>query len=449
MVGTRESRTAGSAHVLRPRDLERMDYDNPETGRRSRCRGVYARGEDGFGLRPNIGIRGTYPDRSKKVTLMEDGILFGPAPYSAPAAYLLSAHHPDGAGARDQGPGRGQLRPADRRRRDRSRDARHPRRRKRRRSTSRPATYGYGKVHGYYGASTARSGYVLEGVHLRSTGFKELDGGGDTGFEKNEWMWKGRYLLSTDPNAVQNVGLKLGYADEDSRESYLGLTDADLRANPNRRYRASRFDRMQWHRTQIAATYHGALRDAFTIDAAVYRNDFSRDLAQGQPHRPAAVRSSRGARQSRLGRERRCLQRADRRSERLDRGARRDDLHRPEPARVRLAGRAGRRRLAGATGPGRAPGRGRRALPLRPHRSPAHRRRLPDARRQPGAERRRRPITTANGARLGARAGAARDRRRDWGPADGDAGRARRADRHAGCAIGWRAPRSRGRRSGW
>jgi len=33
---------------------------------------------------------------------------------------------------------------------------------------------------------------------------------------------------------------------------------------------------MQWHRTQIAATYHARFRQAFTLDAAVYRNDFSR-----------------------------------------------------------------------------------------------------------------------------------------------------------------------------
>jgi Fe(3+) dicitrate transport protein len=274
VVGTGEARTAGSAHVLRPRDLERMNYDNPETVTRS-VPGVYARGEDGFGLRPNIGLRGTSPDRSKKVTLMEDGILFGPAPYAAPAAYFFPlvtrmelVRVIKGPGAVSFGPQTigGAIDFVTR---------------------SIPAdeagaidvaigAYGYGKLHGYYGNSTARSGYVIEGVHLRTSGFKQLDGGGDTGFAKNEWMWKGRYLLSTDPRAFQTLGLKLGYSDEDSRESYLGLSDADFRANPLRRYVSSRFDRMQYHRTQIAATYHARFADAFTIDAAVYRNDMLR-----------------------------------------------------------------------------------------------------------------------------------------------------------------------------
>ena len=50
---------------------------------------VFVRDEDGFGNFPNIAMRGVDSTRSNKVTIMEDGILSAPSPYSAPAAYYF------------------------------------------------------------------------------------------------------------------------------------------------------------------------------------------------------------------------------------------------------------------------------------------------------------------------------------------------------------------------
>jgi Fe(3+) dicitrate transport protein len=52
--------------------------------------GVCVRDEEGFGIRPNIGIRGLFPTRSTKVLLLEDGVPFAIAPYGDPASY----YHP-------------------------------------------------------------------------------------------------------------------------------------------------------------------------------------------------------------------------------------------------------------------------------------------------------------------------------------------------------------------
>lgn len=45
------------------------------------------RDEEGFGLRPNIGIRGLNPTRSTKVLLLEDGLPFTYAPYGDNASH--------------------------------------------------------------------------------------------------------------------------------------------------------------------------------------------------------------------------------------------------------------------------------------------------------------------------------------------------------------------------
>lgn len=242
-----------------------------------RAPGVYVRQEDGFGLRPNIGIRGASSDRSRKITLMEDGVLFAPAPYSAPAAYYfpvmtrmtgvevtkgpsLLRHGPNTVGGAldvhtvpvpDVNGHHGML--------DLS-----------------LGSFLYGKAHGRYGYAQKHFGLVAEGVYLRTDGFKDLDGGGNTGFEKSEWMLKGRVQSDPDREAYQFLQLKLGFSNELSRETYLGLTDADFANRPFRRYRGSARGRLSWWRTQMELRHGLELSDHFRLTTVLYRNDFDR-----------------------------------------------------------------------------------------------------------------------------------------------------------------------------
>ncbi|BET66567.1 TonB-dependent receptor family protein [Opitutales bacterium ASA1] len=55
-----------------------------------RVPGVVVRDEEGFGLRPNIGLRGLNPTRTTKLTLLEDAIPLAYAPYGDNASY----YHP-------------------------------------------------------------------------------------------------------------------------------------------------------------------------------------------------------------------------------------------------------------------------------------------------------------------------------------------------------------------
>ncbi|QPK62598.1 TonB-dependent receptor [Methylomonas sp. LL1] len=71
---------SGSTSVINKQTLERDQVFTVNEALR-KAPGVYVRDEEGFGIRPNIGIRGQNPFRSTKVLFLEDGLPFNFAPY--------------------------------------------------------------------------------------------------------------------------------------------------------------------------------------------------------------------------------------------------------------------------------------------------------------------------------------------------------------------------------
>ncbi|GIV80399.1 MAG: TonB-dependent receptor [Litorilinea sp.] len=265
----------GSAHYLSPRELERFSFNDP--GRiLQTIPGVNVVEEDGYGLRPNIGLRGTGSERSSKITVMEDGVLMAPAPYAAPAAYyfptvgrMQGIEVRKGSSQIKYGPYTtgGALNLI---------------------STAIPETFS-GKidvlageddertVHAYIGDSYQNFGFLAETYQGRSDGFKELDGGGPTGFDKKDYLAKLRINTNPDAAVYQALTFKAGQTTETSDETYLGLTDADFARNPFRRYAGSQQDEMNTEHEQYMLRH--VIRPARGVDVTttLYRTDFHRN----------------------------------------------------------------------------------------------------------------------------------------------------------------------------
>ena len=269
-----DSRVVGSAHSIEEEELDRFESSDVHRVLKQ-VPGAYVRGEDGYGLRPNIGLRGANSDRSSKVTLMEDGVLLAPAPYSAPAAYYFPIFSRISKVEVFKGPASIRYGP----------------------NTiggainfvTRPMPKGYAayidstggsqstfRGHAYTGAGFKNFQFLVEAGHLQSNGFKFLDGGGNTGFRKSEVLAKARFQLAPKKKIHQQVDFRFVYADERSNETYLGLTDTDFQKNPYRRYAASQLDLLTWGRFQGRVDYLLAYKKVFDLRLNIYRHDLSR-----------------------------------------------------------------------------------------------------------------------------------------------------------------------------
>ena len=91
VVGTEEqaNQIAGSTTILEGETLKSSRVLTTNEALR-KVPGLNVRDEEGFGMRPNIGVRGLNPTRSTKVLLLEDGLPLAYAPYGDNASY----YHP-------------------------------------------------------------------------------------------------------------------------------------------------------------------------------------------------------------------------------------------------------------------------------------------------------------------------------------------------------------------
>lgn len=263
----------GSATLIDDVALETFEYTDIHRVLNA-VPGVNIQEEDGYGLRPNIGLRGTSPERSKKITIMEDGILSGPAPYSAPAAYYFPNISRMSAVEVFKGPSTIQYGPAT------VGGAIN--------MVSRPIPYAssgeldvqygsdnYQRYNAYQGQQIGDFAYLIEGLRVSTDGFKEIDNSNeDTGFVRNDVNLKTSWESLGDIS--QLFQLKLGYADEDANETYLGLSKDDFNKKSNRRYIASELDNSKWQHHQYQFTHQVEIDD-LVVTTDVYRNDFDRD----------------------------------------------------------------------------------------------------------------------------------------------------------------------------
>ena len=266
---------AGSVNVITSEELEVFEYTDIHKIL-SNVPGVNFRPEEGFGLRPNISIRGTYADRSGKITLMEDGVLIAPAPFSASSAYyfpttgrLAGVEVLKGPAAIANGPYTvgGAINML---------------------STPIPedtqgffnqevGQHGSMRTHATYGSSKENYGFLVEGHIWESDGFDTIqDETGDTGFRKDDFLAKFRLNSDRGLDIYHELNFKYQWSEESSDQTYVGLSDASFKNNAHERYGMTKYDNMDNDHESMSLNYVLDAGD-FELSATVYENDFARN----------------------------------------------------------------------------------------------------------------------------------------------------------------------------
>ncbi len=265
----------GSAYYISPEEIRKLGYTDINRMLKA-VPGVNMYEEDGFGLRPNISLRGTKAERSERISIMEDGVLAAPAPYSAPAAYYFPNVARMEAIEVLKGSSQVQYGPFTTGGAVNLVSTPIPN------NFSGKANISYGskntfKSHAAIGSNWKHFGYMVEYLRYQSDGFKRYEDYAAEGFKRNDIIAK--MVVKTDKVRGVNhaLELKFGYAGENSDETYVGLSADDFKKTPFLRYAGSQMDKLKTDHQQWVATYLLTFSNKLKVTTNVYYNYFHRN----------------------------------------------------------------------------------------------------------------------------------------------------------------------------
>ena len=265
----------GAAYYLSFEEL--TEYISIDVNRSlNRISGINLYEEDGFGLRPNISIRGTSPERSSKIVIMEDGIPIAPAPYSASSAYYFPSIGRMQAVEVLKGSSQIQYGPYTTGGAINFVSTEIPDKSKVKLETN-IGNFNSAKTYALFGNTKENFGYMFEYLNYNSDGFKSLVNNFNSGFDISEITSKIKYQFVKDKKTVQSLELKFHHYDEISNETYLGLTDLDFNNDPFLRYPASQNDNMDAEHLQYMLTHEFLFNDKLKLTSNLYFNEFKRN----------------------------------------------------------------------------------------------------------------------------------------------------------------------------
>lgn len=265
----------GSAYYISPEEIRKLGYTDINRMLKA-VPGVNMYEEDGFGLRPNISLRGTKAERSERISIMEDGVLAAPAPYSAPAAYYFPNVARMEAIEVLKGSSQVQYGPFTTGGAINLVSTPIPN------NFSGKANISYGskntfKSHAAIGNNWKHFGYMVEYLRYQSDGFKRYEDYAAEGFKRNDIIAK--MVVKTDKVRGVNhaLELKFGYAGENSDETYVGLSADDFKKTPFLRYAGSQMDKLKTDHQQWVATYLLTFSNKLKVTTNAYYNYFHRN----------------------------------------------------------------------------------------------------------------------------------------------------------------------------